>query len=122
MNTFFALALACTLSTAPNTDDKTLSRETATYVVTNKMAIWLTEAGKLKLSVGQHDGSAVIKLFDHKGTLYTSRVGLRKGIHQTFDLTQITEGTYHIEVTIGDEVVVKTIRVERHQSPVFRLG
>lgn len=121
MNTLIALALACTLSTAPH-DDKRPSREPSTYVVTDKVAIWLTEAGKLKLSMGHQAGNASIELRDQRNTLYRSTVNLRKGIHQTFDLSQVTEGTYQILVTIGGEVIAKTIRIEPVQGRTVQLS
>ena len=124
MNTFFALALACTLSTAPNvnSDDKLMSRETSTYVITDKVAIWLTDAGKLKLAMGHHNGNAIIELRDQKGVLHHGLVNLRKGAQQTFDLSQINEGTYQIQVTIGEQVTTKTIRIERSTKRVIQFS
>ena len=124
MNTFFALALACTLNTAPTatSDDKLMSRETSTYVITNKVAIWLTDASKLKLSMGHHDGNAIIELRDQKGVMHYDRVNLRKGAQQTFDLSQINEGTYQIQVTIGKDVMTKTFRIERSVERVIRFS
>ena len=122
MNTFFALALACTLSTAPKTDDKTTSRETSTYVVTDKFAIWLTDAGKLKLSLSRQNGKATIELRNQTGVLYQDVVNLRNGIQQTFDLSQVSDGTYQIQVTIGNEVTTKTIQIERVQERTIRLS
>ncbi|WP_080239092.1 hypothetical protein [Spirosoma rigui] len=122
MNTFFALALACTLSTAPKTDDKLTSRESTTYMVTDNLALWLTETGKLKVAVGQHPGNGTIEFRGDKGALYHGTVDLRKGIHQTFDLSEIADGTYQIQVTVGKQVTTKTIQIERNQNRVVRLS
>lgn len=122
MNTLFALALAFTLNTAPTTDDKTTSRETSTYVVTDKFAIWLTDAGKLKLSMGHQNTTATIKLRNGSTTLYQSNIDLRKGAQQTFDLSQMGEGTYQIQVTIGDEVTTKTVQIGQVQERTVRLS
>ena len=122
MNTLFALALACTLSTPPRTDDKLASRETSTYVVTDKLAIWLTDAGKLKLSLAHQAGTATIEFRSEKGRLYQHTVNLRKGVQQTFDLSQVSEGTYQIQVTIGEEVTTKTIRIAQEQKSLIRLS
>lgn len=123
MNTLFALALACTLSTAPKTDDdKLTSRETSTYMVTDNMALWLTETGKLKVALGQQSGNATIEFRNDKGALYHETVNLRKGIHQTFDLSEIADGTYQIQVTIGKQVTTKTIQIERNLNRVVRLS
>ncbi len=122
MNTLFALALACTLSTAPNDDHKINSRETSTYVVTDKFAIWLTDAGKLKLAMGQHPGKATVELRNEKGRMFIETVDLRKGAHQTFDLSDVATGTYQIQVKIGDQVTTKTIQIDRVQSRTMQLG
>ena len=123
MNTLFALALACTLSTAPTNDDnKITSRETSTYMVTDNFALWLTENGKLKLSMGQQDAKATIELRGDKGTLYHGSVNLRKGIQQTFDMSQVTDGSYQIQVTIGKQVTTKTIQIQHVQNRVVRLS
>jgi hypothetical protein len=122
MNTLFALALAFTLNTAPINDDKNTSRETSTYVVTDKFAIWLTDAGKLKLSMGQQNVMATIKLTNGSKTLYKNSIDLRKGAQQSFDLSQIGEGTYQIEVTIGDEVTTKTVQIGQVNERTVRLS
>lgn len=122
MNTLIALALACTLSTAPTADDKLTSRETSTYVVTDKVAIWLTDAGKLKLSMAHQTGNASIEFRDQRSTLYRSTVNLRKGAQQTFDLSQVSEGSYQIRVTIGQEVISRTIQIGRVQERTVRLS
>lgn len=122
MNTLFALALACTLSTAPSTDNKLVSRETSSYVITDKLAIWLTDAGKLKLSLAHQAGKATIELRNGRSTLYQNTVNLRNGALQTFDLSQISEGTYQIQVTIGQEVTSKTIRIEQDRKSLIRLS
>ncbi|MDB5242716.1 MAG: hypothetical protein JWP57_3341 [Spirosoma sp.] len=123
MNTLFALALACTLSTAPNNDDnKITSRETSTYVVTENLALWLTDAGKLKLMMGHQPGKATIELRNEKGRLFVETVDLRKGVQQTFDLSEVTSGTYQIQVKIGDQVTTKTIQIDRVQSRTMQLS
>ncbi|WP_020602196.1 hypothetical protein [Spirosoma spitsbergense] len=123
MNTFFALALAATLSTAPNTNDdsKTLPKEATTYIVTDNVAIWLSEAGKLKLAIGQDTNEATIEFRSQKETLYTSTIALKKAVHQTFDLWQLPQGNYQIRVTIGGQVISKTIQIESVQSRTCRL-
>lgn len=121
MNTLLALALACTLSTAPTTDDKITSAETSTYVVTNKLAIWLTDAGKLKLLMAKLPENATIELWDEEGVLYQRSINLRDGAQQTLDLSQVPDGTYRIKVTIGQEVTAKTIQIGQVQERTFRL-
>lgn len=123
MNTLFALVLACTLSTAPNADDKkTTSSESTTYIVTDKLAIWLTETGKLKLTMAQQASNATIEVRNQKGTLYQNTVNLRKGIQQTFDLSEMGDGTYQIQVTVGQEVITKTLRIEHSAERTLRLS
>ena len=123
MNTFFALALACTLSTAPNADNEPAVNETASYVVTDKVAIWLTDAGKLKLTLGRNDERATVELRHEKTTLYYQSVDLRKtAAMQTFDLSTLTQGTYQIRVTIGGQIISKTIQIESVQSRTCRLS
>ncbi|GAB2558696.1 hypothetical protein [Spirosoma areae] len=122
MNTLFALALAFSLSTAPNTDDKLTSRETSTYVITDHLALWTTNAGKLKLSMAQQTGKATIAIRKGKGVLYQETVNLRKGAQQTFDLSQMNDGTYEIQVTVGQETTTKTIRIERAAERMVRLS
>ena len=122
MNSLFAFALACTLSTVPNADDKTTSRETATYVITDKLAIWLSDGNKLRLSIGKQAAEATIEVSDQQHMLHRQTVDLRAGVIQQFDLSQVDAGTYRIRVTIGQEVTAKTIQIGSFQqrTVVFR--
>lgn len=123
MNTFFPLALAATLSTAPNTnnDNRDPSKEPTTYVVTDKVAIWLTDAGKLKLAIGQNTRKATIEFQNQHKTLYTNTILLKKAVLQTLDLSQLPQGSYQIRVKADGWETVKTIQIEHSENHTFQL-
>jgi hypothetical protein len=72
--------------------------------------------------MGHQNAKATIELRNAKEILYQDVVNLRNGAQQTFDLTQVANGTYQIQITIGQEVTTRTIQVERVQERSIRLS
>ncbi|MPR36855.1 hypothetical protein [Salmonirosea aquatica] len=124
MKTLITFALACALGLAPDTDAKPLAAgtETSTYVVSGKMALWLTQDGKLKLAFDRQEGNANIEIRTQSQKLYHNVIGLKNGAQQTLDLTELGTGTYEVRVKIGKQVTTKTVVIGQVNERVFRLS
>lgn len=106
MKKLLSLMLALTVSAASFATQPT-STEPTTYLT-------LATANKVRLFVGQEDTKASISLWDATGhQLYFERVNLQKGaFHQSFDVSNLAEGTYQFVISTGDATVTKTLVVE----------
>ncbi len=124
MKTLITLALACALGLAPNADAKPLATdtETSTYVVSGKMALWLTNEGKLKLAFDRQEGTANLEIRNSSQQLYHNTISLRNGAYQTLDLSELGSGTYEVRVKIGKQVTTKTVVIGQVNERSFRLS
>ena len=106
MKAIFSLMLALTVSAASFATQPASSEPTA--------HLTLATANKVRLFVGQEDAKASISLWDAAGhQLYFERVNLEKGaFHQSFDVSNLTEGTYQFVITTGEATVTKTMVVD----------
>jgi hypothetical protein len=124
MKTILTMALACALGLAPKALSATpegTPDEKSTYLVTDKMAMYLASDNKLRLRFGHLDGNATVEVLNGPHTLYRSSIDLRKGAHQTFNLSELESGSYQIRVTIGKQVVDRTLVIRDHSGKSFRL-
>lgn len=72
----------------------------------------ITADQKLKLTVSQQTAVATVTLLDEAGhQLYVERVKLHNGLAQQFDLSNLTNGKYHLLFTTGSETVSRTFYV-----------
>ena len=90
--------VAGTASFAQTTDDKTLQTRVS-----------ITNDQKVKLIVGRDQGMAQISLRDADNhVLYTKKVDLSDGLRQYFNIAQLENGAYQLEVAVGNENVIRT--------------
>lgn len=124
MKTLMTFALACALGLAPNANATTLAagNETSTYVVSEKMAIWLTNDGKLKLAFDRQEGSANVEIRTQSQKLYHDVIGLKNGAQQTLDLSELGTGTYEVRVKVGKQVITKMVVIGQVSERSFRLN
>ncbi len=105
------LALALSLATV------TIAADTNAIVRPTKVAryasgIYTTVTGKLHVSVDKQTGGTVaVSLKDANGTvLFTRRIARKDTQFRTrFDLSQLTDGTYELELTNGVDVTRQTV-------------
>lgn len=124
MKTLITFALACALGLAPHAEAKipTTGTETTNYVVAEKMAIWLTNEGKLKLSFDRQSGTANVEIRTHSQKLYHNVIALKNGAQQTLDLSELGTGTYEVQVKVGKQVITKTVVIGQVNERSFRLN
>ena len=106
MKKILSLLLALTVSAASFATQPASTEPTA-YLT-------LATANKVRLFVGQEAAKASISLWDAAGhQLYFERVNLEKGaFHQSFDISNLAEGTYQFVISTGETTVTKTLVVE----------
>jgi len=126
MKTVMTLALAIAFGmAAPDTPcfaSESTSPEKSTYVVTENMAMYLGTDNKLRLRFRHLDGNATVEVLNGPRTLYRSFIDLRKGAHQTLNLSELETGSYQIRVTIGKQTVDKTLIIRQHTEQSFLLS
>lgn len=118
------IALACALGLASNAEAKSpaAGTETSTYLVSEKMALWLTQDGKLKLAFDRQDGIANIEICTPSQKLYREAISLKNGAQQTLDLSELGTGTYEVRVKVGKQVTTKTVVIGQVSERSFRLN
>ncbi|MFD2936641.1 DUF3244 domain-containing protein [Spirosoma flavum] len=80
---------------------------------TPETSLSITSDQRIKLVVGQENNTATVTLRDTEGhVLYNSNVSLRNGLLQTFNINELSAGTYQLAVAIGSDVVVKTFVID----------
>jgi len=105
------LALALSLATVTIAAD-TNAIDRPTKVARYESGIYTTVAGKLHVSVDKQIGGIVAVSFkDANGTvLFTRQIAKKDTQFRTrFDLSQLTDGTYELELTNGVDVTRQTI-------------
>ena len=113
------LALALSLATVTIAAD-TNAIDRPTKVVHYESGVYTTAAGKLQVSVDKQAGGTVaLSLKDANGAvLFTREIAKRDTQYRTrFDLSQLADGTYELELTNGVDVtrqiVVIATKLER---------
>lgn len=106
MKKLLSLLLALTVSAASFATQPAATEPTA-YLT-------LATANKVRLYVAPEEAKASISLWDAAGhQLYFERVNLEKnGFHQSFDISNLAEGTYQFQISTGESTVTKTLVVE----------
>ncbi|WP_080059491.1 hypothetical protein [Spirosoma aerolatum] len=112
MKKLFILMLGLVASTASFA--KTTTNEAPATTIT------LTADNKVKLVIAPEAAKATIALQDQEGhLLYTSSVDLRQGIHQKFNINELSVGTYQIAVKVGEQNTVKTFVIQERPAETF---
>jgi len=91
-------------------------------VVSEKMALWLTNEGKLKLAFDRQEGVANVEIRTQSQKLYHNVIALKNGAQQTLDLSELGTGTYEVRVKIGKQVITKTVLIGQISERSFRLN
>lgn len=106
MKKILSLMLALTVSAA-SFATQPASTEPTTYLT-------LATANKVRLYVAQEAAKASITLWDAAGhQLYFERVNLKDSpFHQSFDISNLAEGTYQFTVSMGEATVTRTLVVQ----------
>jgi hypothetical protein len=77
----------------------------------------ITTDQKVKLLVAPEKSTAAVILRDAVGhVLYSENVNLTNGLQQSFDITQLTYGTYEFAIAVGKATVVKTFVVDEQPA------
>lgn len=72
-----------------------------------------TKANKVTLLMEPQAANASISLRDINGNwIFNESYNLKNGIRQNFDVSQLVDGTYQIEVSVGKTKTIKTFIVE----------
>ncbi|AKD56175.1 hypothetical protein [Spirosoma radiotolerans] len=67
---------------------------------------------KVKLVVAPQPANATLALNDEQGhVLYSSKVNLRDGFQQKFDISNLANGVYQLSVAVGNERTVQSFTV-----------
>ena len=125
MKTVLTLALACALGQAIEARSATpegTPRVKSSYVVTDKMAMYVGSDNKLRLRFGQQNDHALVEVLNGPRTLYRNHLYLRKGTHQNLNLSELEAGSYQIRVTIGKQVTEKTLVISHRTEQIFLLN
>ena len=124
MKTLMTFALAFALGLAPNADAKNHLHvnENSTYLVMEKMALWLTNDGKLKLLFERQSGIANVEISTASQKVYHNAIALKNGARQTLDLSELGAGVYEVRVKIGKQVTTKTIVISQVSERSFQLN
>ena len=104
--------LALALSLATVTIAQTNVVDQPTNVARYESGIYTTAAGKLQVSVDKQTGGTMAVSFkDANGTvLFTRQIAKGETQYRTrFDLSQLTDGTYELELTNGVDVTRQTV-------------
>ncbi len=116
MKTLMTFAMAYALSLAANPDARSAVNENAptaksTYVVTDKMAMYMAANNKLQLRFVRQPGYAFVEILEGPRTLYRNSIDLRNGANQRLDLSQLAPGSYTIQVNVGKETTTRTVQI-----------
>ena len=125
MKNVLIMALACTLGLASNARSGTQEGTPtvkSSYVVTDKMAMYLASDNTLRLRFGHVKENAIVEVLNGPRTLYRSHIDLRKGANQTLNLSELESGSYQIRVTIGKQVTDKMLFISRSVEKSFQLS
>lgn len=90
-------------------------------VAAYKTGIYTTVTGKLHVSLDKETTGAVdIKLKNHDGTvLFAQRLGKKEKIARiSFNLTELPDGDYQLEITNGVETTTQTVSLSTPQPSV----
>ena len=80
----------------------------------------MTSDHKIKLYVQPLQTKGQLTILDANGqAIYTSRVALQKGLHQQFDVSNLSTGTYRLTLTTGGQTVSKTFVVQANPNESF---
>ena len=80
----------------------------------------MTPEHKIKLFVQPIQAKGQIAIVDARGkAIYTSIVGLQKGLSQQFDFSSLSTGTYQLTLTTGTETLAKTFVVQANPNESF---
>ena len=104
--------LALALSLATVTVAQTNGIDRPTNVARYETGIYTTAAGKLQVSVDKQAGGTVaVSLKDANGSvLFTRRIAKNDTQYRNrFDLSQLPDGTYQLELTNGVDVTRQTV-------------
>lgn len=119
------MALACALGLASNArcaPPEGTPTVKSTYVVTDKMAMYLGSDNKLRLRFAPLGKNAVVEILAGPRTLYRSFIDLRTAVQQTLNLSELETGCYQIRVTIGKEVTDKSLTIDHSAEKPFRFS
>ena len=125
MKNVLVMALACALGLTPRVRSATQESTPtvrSTYVVTDKMAMYLASDNTLRLRFGQVNENAVVEVLNGPRTLYRNHIDLRKGAHQTLILSELESGSYQIRVRIGKQVTDKMLIINQSVEKSIRLS
>ena len=80
----------------------------------------MTSEHKIKLFVQPIQAKGQIAILDAKGKeVYTSTVGLQKGLSQQFDFSNLGTGRYRLTLTTGTETQTKMFVVQANPNESF---
>ncbi|GHB75529.1 hypothetical protein [Persicitalea jodogahamensis] len=128
MKTLITFAMACALSLAAQPDARSAADGTNTstakssYVVTDKMAMYMSSGNKLQLRFSKLSAMATVEVLNGPRTLYRNSIDLRKGANQLLDLSQLEAGSYTIQVSIGKQTTTKTLTIGWNSERSFQLS
>lgn len=114
MKKVLTLMLGLVASTASFTQ-----ASTAPSAVSQSRVVMTTDH-KIKLYVQPLSSKGQIAIQDAKGQLlYTTTIGLQKGLSQQFDFTNLPVGTYHLSLTVSNQTFLKTFVVQANPNESF---
>ena len=80
----------------------------------------MTAGQKIKLYVQPLQTKGQVAILDANGReMYSQNVALGKGFSQQFDLSNLSNGTYHLTLNTGNETVTKTFVVQANPNESF---
>ncbi|WP_338876349.1 T9SS type A sorting domain-containing protein [Spirosoma sp. SC4-14] len=80
----------------------------------------MTADHKIKLFVQPTQSKGELAIVDTKGQkLFNETVALQKGLHQQFDFSGLSTGTYQLKLTTGNQTITKTFVVQADPNASF---
>ncbi|MVM31136.1 hypothetical protein GO755_13930 [Spirosoma sp. HMF4905] len=85
--------------------------EISAFVSTPDMALWVSAiTGKLWLALAQQTVCTTLQILNEEEVLYNTSLDSRQTtISQAFDLSDFGDGTYHVAISIGSQLISKEL-------------